>query len=82
MAEIPRPYLQFLSVLIVNRHDHLHVLVCGLVSFVEIPLNQSHVDVVAYVTFWGEEGVGDSFRHSKSLRPKHPKVHAFIHLFS
>lgn len=56
IAEIPRPYLQFLSVLIVNRHDHLHVLVRGLVSFVKIPLNQSHVDVVAYVTFWGRRG--------------------------
>lgn len=56
IAEIPRPYLQFLSVLIVNRHDHLHVLVRGLVSFVEIPLNQSHVDVIAYVTFGGGKG--------------------------
>lgn len=46
-------HLQFLAVLIVHRHGHLYVLGCGFAAFVEISLDQSHVDVIPHVTCGG-----------------------------
>lgn len=47
------PHLQFLAVLVVHRHGHLHVLGRRLVAFIEISLDQSHVDVIPHVTCRG-----------------------------
>ena len=45
----PRTYLQLLAVLVVHRHGDLHVLGRGLAALVELPLDQSDVDVVPHV---------------------------------
>lgn len=47
------PHLQFLAVLVINRHGHLHVLGCGLAAFIKISLDQSHIDVVPHITCGG-----------------------------
>lgn len=50
-VNIPQSYLQLLAVLVVNRHGHLNVFGRRLIPFVKIPLNQSHVDVIAHIPF-------------------------------
>lgn len=48
-------YLQFLAILVINRHGHLNILGCGLVPLVKITLNQSHIDVISHITFRKKE---------------------------
>lgn len=59
------PYLQFLAVLIVNGHGHLHVLGRCLTAFIEIPMDQSHIDVVPHITC-----VGDRKAKKKKFKKK------------
>lgn len=64
------PYLQFLAVLIVNGHGHLHVLGRCLTAFIEIPMDQSHIDVVPHITCVGDrkakkKKVKKKIRHSR-----------------
>lgn len=56
------PHLQFLAVLVEYRHGDLHVLGRSLAAFIEISLDQSHVDVIPHVTCWGG-------REEKTLQP-------------
>lgn len=49
-----KKYLQSFPVFIIHRHGHLNVLRSGFAAFIEISLNQRHVDIISNITWRGK----------------------------